>query len=282
MKKHKHFLEGWCAHMQAGLLGGRPYSQDCIISYFYHVSWFLKRYDKVGVYQFKQALLDIPVMQFAKRQKLYASLRCFARYLILEGALTEDYLELVKPFKPKRHFPPRQLCVTQEAIEKLLEVCQNPYERLLIILLSQTGIRAGEASALKIDDIDLPNKHIHIRLAKWGKSRRVGLSSQAIEAIEAFLKVRPHADHNYLLLDRKLQPINRNGLRQRLERIGILAGFHVHPHALRRAFVTINVNKGRPLVMLQIACGHNDIATTRSYCKTSEDEVIEAMSKWNW
>ena len=32
--------------------------------------------------------------------------------------------------------------------------------------------------------------------------------------------------------------------------------------------------------MLQIACGHSDIKTTRSYCQTSEDEVIQAMKTW--
>ncbi len=71
------------------------------------------------------------------------------------------------------------------------------------------------------------------------------------------------------------------GFYQRLERLGTKAGVKVSPHALRRAFVTINANKGRPLQMLQMACGHSNITTTRSYCLTSENEVIEAMKGWS-
>jgi site-specific recombinase XerD len=54
----------------------------------------------------------------------------------------------------------------------------------------------------------------------------------------------------------------------------------VNPHALRRAFVTINVKKGRPLRYLQIACGHNSIVTTETYCQTQEQEVVDAMKEW--
>jgi site-specific recombinase XerD len=49
---------------------------------------------------------------------------------------------------------------------------------------------------------------------------------------------------------------------------------------MRPAFVTINANKGRSLVMLQMACGHADIKTTRDYCRTSEQEMDKAMQEW--
>ena len=74
--------------------------------------------------------------------------------------------------------------------------------------------------------------------------------------------------------------MNRYGARTLLEKPGRWIGVLVTPHALHRAFVTSNVNKGRPLVMRQIACGHPDIATIRSYCLTSEDETIQAMQGW--
>lgn len=72
----------------------------------------------------------------------------------------------------------------------------------------------------------------------------------------------------------------RDGLLNRIRKLGQKIGIPVSPHSLRRAFVTINANKGRSLVMLQMACGHSDIKTTRSYCKTTEDEMIQAMKGW--
>jgi len=74
--------------------------------------------------------------------------------------------------------------------------------------------------------------------------------------------------------------MTRDGLLNRIRRLGKKLNIDVSPHALRRAFVTINANKGRSLVMLQMACGHSDIKTTRSYCKTTEEEVIREMKNW--
>jgi site-specific recombinase XerD len=32
--------------------------------------------------------------------------------------------------------------------------------------------------------------------------------------------------------------------------------------------------------MIQMACGHSDIKTTMAYCKTKEEEVVNAMKDW--
>jgi site-specific recombinase XerD len=85
----------------------------------------------------------------------------------------------------------------------------------------------------------------------------------------------------YLFLKTNGKPMDRIGIACRLGKLSRKTGIPVTPHTLRRAFVTINANKGRPLPMLQIACGHSDITTTRSYCLTTEDETIEAMQSWD-
>jgi integrase len=281
-KQHIKHFEGWCKSMEYGLLGGRPYSQNCIQTYSSYVRRFLKTYKQLSVKNLKSVLLSIPVVHFAKRIKTYEALNCFARYLVQEGYLRSDYLNAVKQYKPKRHLPAKRITVDQKGIDALLSVCQNAEERLIITLLSQTGLRASEACGLVISDINFEKRFIVVRYAKWGKTRRVGLPQQVADAISAFLLERPQVDHDFLLVDKKHQPLNRSGLLQRVQRLSIQAGVPANSHALRRAFVTINSNKGRPLVMLQIACGHSDITTTRSYCMTTEDEVVESMATWEW
>jgi site-specific recombinase XerD len=56
----------------------------------------------------------------------------------------------------------------------------------------------------------------------------------------------------------------------------------VHPHALRRAYVTINANKGVPLKALQESCGHSDLKTTSDYCRTSKEEALAIMKQVAW
>ena len=149
--------------------------------------------------------------------------------------------------------------------------------------MAYTGLRASEACALKWEDLNLEARAIHVRLGKGGKQRQVGISAGLMEAIHRYRASLPLTPLNqYVLLNRHGRQMTRSGLYQRLERIGIQAKVErVSPHALRRAFVTMNANKGRSLVMLQMACGHSKITTTRSYCLTSEQEVIQAMTGWD-
>jgi integrase/recombinase XerD len=132
-----------------------------------------------------------------------------------------------------------------------------------------------------VADIDFQDGVLTVQCGKGGKRRQVGLSASAMASLNKLIEDRKDkTSQAHLFLNKDGKPMSRHGLFQRLERIGKAVGVTVTPHALRRAFVTINANKGRPLQMLQRACGHSDIKTTMSYCRTSEQEVIDAMKSW--
>ncbi len=276
----------WEKAMRCGLIGGRPFSEACIKNYMFYLTGFLKQHGDLTMDSVKELMMTVPIEQFSKRLKIYKSIRCFARYLT-ENELTTPkelnplFLEKIQRYKPKRHIPPRKITVSEENIEKLLSVCDTALDTIIIELLSQTGLRVTEACNLTLSDLNLEKGYLTVKLAKWGKTRRVGLTQRARQAIQTYLKHRPTSETQQLLITHKGYPIVRYGVRTRLAKLGRRVEVKVCPHALRRAFVTINANKGRPLPMLQIACGHSDITTTRSYCMTTEDETIEAMNHWD-
>jgi integrase/recombinase XerD len=273
-------LVHWEAAMRCGLIGGRPFSESCVKTYCYYVTWVLEQYGELSVETVKSVMLTIPVEHFAKRLKIYEAIRCFARYLIEQEEMDAGLLEKVRKFKPKRHMPPKKITVDEVNIEKLLTVCDTPLDTIIVELLSQTGLRVSEACQLTLAEVDLEKGFLTVKLAKWGKTRRVGLTQRVQIALQHYLSQRPAISSTRLLVTAQGRSMERYGARTRLEKLGQRIGIPVTPHALRRAFVTLNANKGRPLVMLQIACGHSDIATTRSYCLTSEDEAIQAMQNW--
>lgn len=270
----------WEAAMRCGLIGGRPFSEPCVKTYVYYLKWFLGQYHELSMEHVKDVLLTVPVEHFAKRLKIYEAIRCFARYLIEQEAFNSDFLDKIRRYKPKRHIPPKKITVDEMSIEKLFTVCDTPLDTIIVELLSQTGLRVTEACQLTLSDINLEKRVLTVRLAKWGKTRRVGLTQRIKTALEDYLNQRPTCGSQQFLVTSTGKPVERFGVRTRLEKLGRRVGVQVTPHALRRAFVTLNANKGRPLVMLQIACGHSDIATTRSYCLTTEDEAIQAMQGW--
>ena len=177
--------------------------------------------------------------------------------------------------------PPKRLGVDESSLEKIIQGCSSTMDKLLIMLLSSTGLRASEACNLKLDDIELPKGVLVVRQGKGNKIRHIGLSPKLVTIIQAYVDQCHNKTQTPYLLHHRGIPLTRHGLHRRVMRIGSSVGMPLSPHSLRRSFVTINANKGRPLVMLQIACGHSDIKTTRSYCLTSEQEVVEAMQGWD-
>lgn len=281
MDTHQSYLPVWLQSLEHGLFNGYAYSEHTVKLYKRQMTWFFNEFNEISVHNFKQALMSIPIERFSTRLKLFEAISCFSKYLVQEGIVEEGFPNQFKPFRPRRHLPPKKVTVDPAGVDKLLAACEMPLDRLLLLLLSQTGLRASEAAGLKLDDLHLEKRYLVITRAKWGKTRRVGLTQVAIEAIQAYLPLRQHPESPSLMTKINGKPMDRNGIITRIYKLGRKAGVPVSPHALRRSFVTINANKGRPLPMLQIACGHSNITTTRSYCMTSEDETIEAMKDWD-
>jgi len=220
--------------------------------------------------------------KFAKREKIYKSLLSFGKFLVTEGHLSASFITDASAIRPKRHLPPKRTTVNGDELRELLKACGSTLDRLLVLLLVSTGLRASEACSLTHKTISLESGILTVEKGKGGKSRQLGISQELSHTIAEYLSSLPPEHKKGCLLKNKYgEPMTRYGIKSRLERIGTKAGIKANPHALRRAFVTLNANKGRPLPMLQMACGHSDIRTTRSYCLTSENEVIEAMKNWS-
>lgn len=280
-KKHSDYLEQWQKAMATGLMTGRPFSDETQKSYVTYLTRFLDIYGKVSYENLRDHLASLPVNQFSTKNQTHQAVISFAKLLISEKALSPSFLDKARKLKPKRHIPAKRLTVKTDDLVHLIQCCKNPLDRLIIILLASTGLRASEACSLLLEDVDFESRKIHVRKGKWGKARRVGITDGLIVALQEYLeqwrKGQAHKS-SPLLVNGSGRPLKRNGLYRRLKKLERRADVEVTPHALRRAFVTINVANGIPLVYLQIACGHSDITTTRSYCQTTEDEVIEAMN----
>lgn len=278
---HKEAIEPWKRAMASGTLTGKAFSPHTIKNYARYVYEYLAKYPQLTFDDFQTELELTPAESFGRRDKYFKALLCFARFLIREESLSQIFVDKALAIQPKRHIPAKQTSVNEEQLQQLLAACTNPLNRLIIHLLSSTGLRAAEFCALKYQDINLAEGYLTVQRGKGGKRRRVGLPPSVHQLLAAHMEALTNQSPEASLFINILgQPMTRDGLLNRIRKLGQKIGISVSPHALRRAFVTINANKGRSLVMLQMACGHSDIKTTRSYCKTSEDEMIQAMKGW--
>lgn len=104
--------------------------------------------------------------------------------------------------------------MTQNEINLILNaVSTGTYavrNRCLVLLCFIHGLRASEICRLRISDIDLKDKCIHIYRLKKGFSTTHPLLEEEIRSIKSWLKIRltsQHSETEWLFLSRKGNPL---------------------------------------------------------------------------
>jgi site-specific recombinase XerD len=170
-------------------------------------------------------------------------------------------------------------------VRRLLCVIKDIRGRALFLLLLRTGIRIGEALGLRLNDLDIKSRKVHLfEGEKNSMGRVVYLSDDALFALKLWLRRRDENrefvfygqsnGHLCYSTGRSLfvKYLKRAGLDQR--------GYTVH--CLRHTFASELLNAGMRLECLQQLLGHQDIEVTRRYARltdtTREQEYFRAMA----
>ena len=169
-------------------------------------------------------------------------------------------------------------------------------DRMLILLLIDTGIRASElcisprrrAGGLHVGDVDLENQRIKV-FGKGSKERFVPISPRTAKAIWRYLLDRPDAQADeFLIIGREGIPLTTSGLYQLIKRIGERAGVPgAHPHRFRHTFAVNFLRNGGNIYALQNILGHSTLEMVRRYVELAEADVQNAhrrasvVTNWN-
>ncbi len=172
---------------------------------------------------------------------------------------------------PRMRKPPRKITIlNDEEVTRLLRSIRDPLDKLILSILLDTGLRSKELLSIRVSDVDLENKTITVTETKYGRERRVIITSKTTNLIRAWIEL------NGLRNDDKLIPLTYSGLYKRIKRIGKRAGIPLRkarPHILRHTFATQALRKGLPLPHLQMILGHQDIKTTQVYLHLTIDDI---------
>jgi integrase/recombinase XerD len=197
---------------------------------------------------------------------------------IISGAVLKRRIKLKLPDTLPRAMNPAD-------VRKLLCVIDDTRDRALILLLLRTGMRIGEALGLRLNDLDIRDRKIHLfEGEKNSMGRVVYLSEDALFAIRLWLRRRNKnkefvfygQDNGHLCYSTSrglfVKYLKKAGLDQK--------GYTVH--CLRHTFASELLNAGMRLECLQQLLGHQDIEVTRRYARltdtTREQEYFRAMA----
>lgn len=219
--------------------------------------------------------------QVNKYGNLYAPASCNQALMVIKsmtksalslGVVNEDVCLPVKLFKLNNA---RARFLSVHEVKRLLKVCREYSNKTIagyIALLALTGLRCSEVANIKVKDVDLAKRSIHIPITKNGKARSVYLTD-AMLAFIARVPLKP--DNPYLFAGRvKGKPLGsvRKTFNKLIKRAQINAD-GVCPHVLRHSVASNLVSSGVSLKLVQEILGHKSIISTQRYAKLTTESM---------
>jgi len=175
--------------------------------------------------------------------------------------------------------------LTIQEVEKTLEIAYESARNHLMILLSfQHGMRRGEISALRMEDV----QGGHIRIARLKGSLTTiqplvpshNAYFDEVIALERWLRFRPQEtpflfpSYKKSLTGGQIERIAK----QYLLRAGVKKSL-AHHHAFKHAFCSIQARRGVKIEYIAQSVGHRDIKNTRIYLNVTDSEAMNKASE---
>lgn len=147
-------------------------------------------------------------------------------------------------------------------------------DRAIILLLLDTGIRSHELAALRIHQVDLPNRRVKV-FGKGAKERSIPFSARTGQTLWRYLSSRPNdSAGDPLIITQTGARFTRDRLYHLLESIGQRAGVpQSNPHRFRHTFAITYLRNGGDPYSLQIMLGHSTMEMVRRYLAIAQADL---------
>ncbi len=262
-------------------------SKETIKYYNYNIPFFIsfcKEYNCTDTYDlsvelfemYKCHLLEVKLKTRKISLQTYVrAVKVFYKWLYEEGKLEKgikmDKLTLIKAEKVNI------IPLSDKEIQVLLNCFDNSFygirNKLIVLLMVDSGLRRGEVVNLKKNDINLVNRTMLIH-GKGSKERLVPFGT----ITEMYLKKLNNISNqncDYLFQKIDGEPITDNTIKmffQDLKKDSSIT--RLYPHLLRHTFATNYILNGGDTEELRILLGHSSIMTTQVYLHLAAQQKI--------
>jgi integrase/recombinase XerD len=186
-------------------------------------------------------------------------------------------------------------CLKDEEVASLVSACTTYRDRLILMLLRETGMRRGELLGLHLEDVKDLDVHGRIRIVRrsnpngaWakGSEREIPIlhNIKAIQStfkaylLEEYPPITEQLGHGMLftnLWGKNIgYPMSLTRLNKLFNQLYARTGIKAHPHLLRHTMATRMLQSGYLDQYVQQLLGHKSIATTKDIYSHVLDEMI--------
>jgi len=204
------------------------------------------------------------------KQAVYGLRHWFRLYNMEEKAIA------MPSIKKEEKLP---VVMSKEECKLIFAAPRSLKHRYLLAFAYAGGLRMNELRLLKISDVDLDRKQIHIRLGKGKKDRYVVLSDFIASRFKNYLsELKPQVylfegqTPNDPMGERSIQYV----INEALQKTEIKK--QVSMHTLRHSFATHLLEDGLDIHSIQRLLGHSDMRTTMVYLHVADVKPRAAFS----
>lgn len=204
-------------------------------------------------------------------------------FIFFEWAYRKHHIEIdiMRDVDRIRAKQKRKERITREEIESCREVVRNDREKALFELMMSTGLRVGEISNLRIEDIDLIARKIHIPEGKTESAERdVFLKYSARNALRRYIGDRTSGYVFRPMRGNSDGPLGTGSLEKIAKDIGERAKCHciTTVHVYRKTFASEEYLRTGDIKYVSILLGHSSTAVTEKFYLVDEMKNIEHLA----
>lgn len=216
------------------------------------------------------------------RARKAVAIKRFYKYLEINGFIKVNRIAFLESPQTKKSLPKY---LTLEQSIKLLQSVDGKFKErdyCILTLFLNCGLRLSELVSINLSHIKDNNTLVVI--GKGNKERTVYLNQACLDAISAYVAVRPVdgvIDRDALFISNRKTRISKQSIQKMVE--GYLdkcgfGGMGLSTHKLRHTAATLMYQHGNvdPLQLKEIL-GHENLSTTEIYTHIHDDQLKQAV-----
>lgn len=205
--------------------------------------------------------------------RILSGVRQFYRFLVLDGYMEADPIELLESPKQPQHLPEVLSTAEVDMLERAIDLSkwEGHRNRAIIEVLFSCGLRVSELTHLKLSNLYREEQFVRV-MGKGSKERLVPISPKALQELDYWFADRnqmkiKEGEEDFVFLNRRGAHLTRTMILIMIKNYARDAGIKktISPHTLRHSFATALLEGGANLRSIQAMLGHESIGTTEIY-----------------